>query len=116
MYTCIASIGKMALSVNPCITNQQINSLVPNKEFKNEYVYYVLLQITPKIKSTQSNTTLPIINKTEFSKFKIPVPCAVEQTKIANFLSDIDIKIETLNTKIESTQTFKKGLLQQMFV
>jgi len=116
MYTCIASIGKMALSVNPCITNQQINSLVPSKEFNNEYVYYVLLQITPKIKSIQANTTLPIINKTEFSKFKIPVPCIEEQIKIANFLSDIDLKIEAVNTKIDNSKNFKKGLLQQMFV
>lgn len=39
-----------------------------------------------------------------------------EQTKIANFLSDIDVKIEVLNTKIENSKTFKKGLLQQLFV
>ena len=116
MYTCIASIGKMAMSIKPCITNQQINSLIPNKGFNNEFVYYAILKITPKIKSTQANTTLPIINKTEFSKFKIPVPCLEEQTKIANFLSDIDIKIEALNTKIEQSKAFKKGLLQQMFV
>jgi type I restriction enzyme S subunit len=116
MYTCIASIGKMALSVQPCITNQQINSLIPNKEFDNEFIYYVLLKMTPKIKSSQTNTTLPIINKTEFSKFKIPYPCLEEQTKIANFFSELDTKIEVLSTSIENTQTFKKGLLQQLFV
>jgi type I restriction enzyme S subunit len=116
MYTCIASIGKMALSVQPCITNQQINSLIPNKEFDNEFIYYVLLKMTPKIKSSQTNTTLPIINKTEFSKFKISYPCLEEQTKIANFFSELDTKIEVLSTSIENTQYFKKGLLQQMFV
>lgn len=47
---------------------------------------------------------------------KIKLPCIEEQTKIANFLSDIDVKIETLNTKIENSKAFKKGLLQQMFV
>ncbi len=52
----------------------------------------------------------------EYSKIKIGYPCEEEQTKIANFLSDIDIKIETLNTKIENSKSFKKGLLQQMFV
>lgn len=116
VYTCIASIGKMSLTVNPAITNQQINSILPLKKYNNEFVYYSLLNLTPKIKATQANTTLPIINKTDFSKFKIGIPCLEEQQKIASFLSAIDIQIEGVSKKIAQTKMFKKGLLQQMFV
>jgi type I restriction enzyme S subunit len=56
------------------------------------------------------------ISKSSFLKLKVQLPSIEEQTKIANFLSEIDIKIEVLNTKIENSKTFKKGLLQQMFV
>jgi type I restriction enzyme S subunit len=52
----------------------------------------------------------------EYSKIKIGYPCLEEQTKIADFLSDLDIKIEVLSKSIENTQTFKKGVLQQLFV
>jgi type I restriction enzyme S subunit len=116
IYTCIASIGKMTITSKPSITNQQINSIVLNKGINFEYIYYSLLQITPKIISTQANTTLPIINKTEFSKFKLYIPCVDEQQKIANFLSSIDKSINNLQLTIDNSQLFKKGLLQKMFV
>ena len=116
MFTCIASIGKMSIATDLCITNQQINSIIVNEKINNEYIYYYLLNIVPKIQSSKSTTTMPIINKTEFSKFEIPLPTLEEQQKIADFLSSIDSKIESIEKKLEGLKEFKKGLLQQMFV
>lgn len=57
-----------------------------------------------------------VMNKNDFLKLKWSIPCLEEQTKIANFLSAIDKKIELVEIQIEKTKTYKKGLLQQMFV
>ena len=52
----------------------------------------------------------------KFAPMQILVPSFSEQTKIANFLAALDRKIESVSTQIRETQTFKRGLLQQMFV
>lgn len=116
MFTCIASIGKMAISVFPCITNQQINSIIPYDLYCNEYVYYTLLRKSVEIKKTMSNTTLPIINKTEFSDILLDFPDDIkEQQKIADCLSQIDNLILSQSQKIDKLKEHKKGLIQGLF-
>ncbi|MBN2782499.1 MAG: restriction endonuclease subunit S [Campylobacterales bacterium] len=57
-----------------------------------------------------------MISYKQFSDIKLPYPSIEEQTKIANFLSSIDAKIEQTQKQLNQTKEFKKALLQQMFV
>jgi type I restriction enzyme, S subunit len=50
-----------------------------------------------------------------FSKIRIPLPCNKEQTKIANFLSTIDEKIQLIEKQLLDIDEWKKGLMQKMF-
>ena len=59
---------------------------------------------------------LPSYNASDLKTIKINLPSLVEQTKIANFLSSIDSKIEQVGKQLDESKQFKKALLQQMFV
>ncbi|AYN69067.1 restriction endonuclease subunit S [Euzebyella marina] len=56
------------------------------------------------------------LNFEDLESFKLNFPCLEEQQKIASFLMAIDKEIEIISTQIEQSKTYKKGLLQQIFV
>ena len=56
------------------------------------------------------------ISSNDFLKLPIPIPHPDEQQKIADYLTALDQKIELTDKKLTQAQTFKKGLLQQMFI
>ena len=115
LVTCIGStIGKMGIAGETLSTNQQINALACNNEVYNEYAYYSIMYNFKYYSSFISHQAVPIINKTTFSDFKLPVPPIGEQQKIANILSTVDQQIEQTDALIEKTKELKKGLMQRL--
>ena len=78
-----------------------------------KYVVFLLFEIE---KEKAPGGIIKTITKEDLSSFNVMVPCLSEQTKIANFLSAIDIKINHIKIQLKKTQEFKDGLLQQMFM
>ncbi|WP_439182526.1 restriction endonuclease subunit S [Carboxylicivirga taeanensis] len=56
------------------------------------------------------------ISTKRLAEIEMEIPSKPEQKKIANFLYSIDKSIEKVGHQIDETVTFKKGLLQKMFV
>ena len=82
LFTCIGStIGKVAISWKELATNQQINAVISKNKKAKEFLYYALLKLSPRIKSLASEQAVPIVNKSEFSVYRIPLPPLPEQKK-----------------------------------
>jgi type I restriction enzyme S subunit len=59
---------------------------------------------------------VPSLSATTISKIKIQVPDKSEQEKIVTFLSALDTRVRLVDQQLERMKTFKRGLVQQMFV
>lgn len=81
-----------------------------------DYFKYAVFLLFEVEKTRAAGGTIKTITKEQLSDFTVNVPSIPEQIKIAEFLCGIDMKLELVDNQITHTQTFKKGLLQQMFV
>ena len=99
--SCIGSdLGKVVMTIEPTVTNQQFNSIIPNKNFNAEFVYYLMAQVGKELNYlSKTSTAVPIINKSSFSNYEVEIPNLKVQEKIASILSSLDDKIE-LNCRI----------------
>ncbi|AJQ45170.1 membrane protein [Ureaplasma diversum] len=105
--SCIGIIGKVLITTQETVTNQQINSIIVDEErYDVDFIYYAMVQYSKILEScNQSSTVVPIINKSTFSEFEILCPALSEQKKISKILSIIDQKIN-LNNQINDNLVY----------
>jgi len=115
VFVCIGSIGKVAQIRRDSATNQQINSVIPNSDHDDAFVYYALVQNADRVTKLAGVQTLPIVNKSQFSSVPLMVPRPDEQRRIAACLSSLDDLIAAQSEKLKALRTHKRGLMQQLF-
>jgi len=116
LVVCIGStIGKVAQTKKVIATNQQINSIVPNPIFNQDFVYLAMYRMAKKIALLAGQQAVPMLSKTDFSKINIFITGIEEQKRIVGILNAVDEKIQILQQKVELTKKYKKGVMQQVF-
>ncbi len=96
--------------------HQRAYATIEFSENSGKFLYYWIYWHRSFFLKHSVGSTMPSLRMDSFAKFPVSLPDSKEQTKIANFLSTIDDKINLIETELTHAQTFKKGLLQQMFV
>lgn len=98
--SCIGSdLGKVVITTQETVTNQQINSVIVDKtRFDIDFIYYAMLELGKILNfHSKTSTAVPIVNKSSFSQYEIDCPELEVQRKIGGILSSIDMKIEENN-------------------
>ena len=117
--SCIGSdLGKVVITTEKTVTNQQINSIIVDKDrFDVSFVYYAMLILGKELNFiSKTSTAVPIVNKSSFSSYEIQCPSLDQQKRIAAILSALDSKIEC-NQKInDNLQQQAMALYASMFL
>ena len=117
-----SKVGRNAAFVSQKDANsllvQRVCILRENTFSNIQYIYQWIISIYfhKYVDQVKTSSGIPHISGKQIQEYEIHYPCLEEQTKIANFLSAIDKKINVVSGQLEQAKLWKKGLLQQMFV
>ena len=105
MVVCIGSTtGKVAMSSERCITNQQINSVICNELVNPDFFYWQVKQMGSHFYRQASCTAIPILNKSQFSKIEVPLPSLDVQKSIVQKLRYLENASDNLDKHLISTR------------
>lgn len=121
--TCVVTIGsigkKMTQAITDCFINQAVNAIIPNENYDQDFVFYLLRNNLDKVKGLDSGTSSgrENVSKSAFSSIQVKViKHLLTQRKIACILSAYDDLIENNLKRIklleEKAQLHYKELMQ----
>ena len=90
LYSSRAPIGYVVIARNAISTNQGFKSLVPAINGLSEFLYYILIGVTPDIKRRATGTTFKEISGAEFGETLVPLPPLREQLRIVQAIEQYD--------------------------
>ena len=117
MMSCIATVGRCGITNRTSFTNQQINSVIPNKNVNSFYLYYAFKQIGDSLERFGGGGSVYTnVSKNRFADIEIPVPSLTKQHEIVSILGALDDKID-LNRQMNKTlEAIARALFKDWFV
>jgi type I restriction enzyme S subunit len=121
VFSIAGTLGRTAIVKNkdlPANTNQALSIIRLNRSQHILFVHYLLNleSIDKYIHRMLSVGAQPNLSLQQVGDIQLQLPSLLEQSKITNFLSSIDNKIEQVGKQLDESKQFKKALLQQMFI
>ena len=114
LYAMYASLGECSIASVPLSSSQAILGIRVKEKLSNEFLYYYLQSIKPKVKTLGQQGTQANLNKGMVQDFSLQLPPVIEQTAIATILSDMDTELATLESRLAKARQIKQGMMQEL--
>ena len=109
-----APVGNVAISNHYACIGRGMCKLLT--KLNKKYIYQYLLAYENCWDKISQGSTFQSISSSDIYNFIVKYPSIEEQNRIANLFSNLDKKIELETKKLQDLKTYKKGLLQKMFI
>ena len=116
VMTVRAPVGYICRSLHRACLGRGVCAIRNNEKSDIDYLFQYLLTFEKKWISLEQGSTFTAVNTKDVKNLKIPFPSLPEQKKIADFLTSVDKVIESKQQQITQAETWKKGLMQGLFV
>lgn len=115
MVSCIATVGLVNIAIEPCQTNQQINSIVLHDEQDLYYTYFTMKRLKALIEGVGSNgATMTNVNKTKFGNLEVLYPSNNLRKDYFDYCKPIFEKIYALSIGVHKLSQVRDGLLPKL--
>ena len=114
LYAMYASLGECSIAGVSLCSSQAILGIRPKDSLSGEFLYYFLTSQKALVKSLGQQGTQSNLNKRMVQAFELSLPPLVEQTAIAQVLSDMDAELTALQQRRDKTRAIKQGMMQQL--
>ena len=115
MVSCIATVGLVNIAIEPCQTNQQINSIVLNDEQDLYYTYFTMKRLKALLEGVGSNgATMTNVNKTKFGNLEVLYPGNNLRKDYFDYCKPIFEKIYALSIGVHKLSQVRDGLLPKL--
>ena len=116
LVTCIGIIGKVGITVHESTCNQQINAIIPDlNKCDPGFLAYAVSRTKSEMNHVANAAVVPIINKSQFSNIRIPLPPLPVQQQIADVLDRASALIEKRKAQIAKLDLLVKSQFIEMF-
>lgn len=115
ILTVRAPVGAVAKSNHKACIGRGVCSIKNKANSNIDFIYQFLLDFENKWSALEQGSTFTAVSGSEIKNLKLNIPSFEEQTKIANFLSSVDEKLNLLKEKKSLLEDYKKGIMQKIF-
>ena len=114
MVSCIGTVGIVAINAIKAQTNQQINTVIPQKEHFRYYIYFALSDLKSRLEAMGGGATMVNVNKGKFESLPVVIPSDLILQEFHEVCNPMFLQIKNLLIQNQKLKTARDLLLPRL--